>query len=177
MKKIAVTSTGSTYSDGKAIVEVVAGRLSHRGETLAVAESCTGGMLSETITGVSGASRFFLGGVVAYDNSVKTALLGVKQDTLDEEGAVSESVARQMAKGAREALGAGYGIGITGIAGPDGGTAEKPVGLVYIGVSSETADEVMAFNFQGARDEVRRASVTAALQMLARIIPGEEAAH
>ncbi|MFA5808786.1 MAG: CinA family nicotinamide mononucleotide deamidase-related protein [Thermoleophilia bacterium] len=171
MKKIGDIFAEYVYSDGKTIAEAVAGKLVHGKETLAVAESCTGGMLSETITGLSGASRFFLGGVIAYDNFVKTAILKVKQDTLDEEGAVSETVARQMAKGVRAALGAGYGIGITGIAGPEGGTPQKPVGLVYISISSNTEGEVRAFNFRGARDDVRSASVTAALHMLNRLLP------
>lgn len=176
MKKIGDMFAEYIYSVGKTIAEVVADKLAHRGETLAVAESCTGGMLSETITGASGASRFFLGGVIAYDNSVKSATLKVKEDTLDKEGAVSEAVAWQMADGVRAALGAGYGIGITGIAGPEGGSPQKPVGLVYISASSKTEGEARVFNFRGDRDDVRRASVTAALHMLNRMMPPEEAA-
>ena len=171
MKKIGGIFAEYVYSDGETIQEIVAEKLAHGRETLAVAESCTGGMLSETITAVSGASHFFLGGVIAYDNSVKTAILKVKQDTLDEEGAVSEAVARQMAEGVRAALGARYGIGITGIAGPEGGSPQKPVGLVYISASSNTETTVRAFNFTGARDDIRRASVTASLHMLNRLLP------
>ncbi|MFA6002229.1 MAG: nicotinamide-nucleotide amidohydrolase family protein, partial [Thermoleophilia bacterium] len=109
MKKFGDIFAEYVYSHGESIEEIVSNKLTHRGETLAVAESCTGGMLSETITGLSGASRFFLGGVIAYDNSVKTAVLKVEQEALDEKGAVSETVARQMAEGVRAALGSGYG--------------------------------------------------------------------
>ncbi len=156
------------YSQGEEIVEVIAGELIRRGKTLAVGESCTGGMLGAAITSISGASRFFRGGVTAYDNEVKMAVLRVRRQTLDIVGAVSEAVAQQLALGARESCGADYGIGITGIAGPSGGTEEKPVGLVYICVSSEDGDLVQGFNFPGGRDEVRLGAVTASLHMLFR---------
>jgi len=139
--------------------------LASRRETLAVAESCTGGLLAGAITDVSGASEVFRGGVVAYHNDVKVELLGVRREVLDAAGAVSEPVAQWMARGVRSRLGADYGIGITGIAGPSGGSPEKPVGLVYICVSSPAGDFVRGFNFTGDRAEVRRAAVDAGLLM------------
>lgn len=154
------------YSEGEEIIDVIASELIRRSKTIAVGESCTGGMLGAAITGLSGASGFFRGGVVAYDNDVKMAVLKVRRQTLDAVGAVSEAVAQQMAIGAREICAADYGIGITGIAGPTGGTAEKPVGLVYICVSSEAGDLVQGFNFPGGREEVRLGAVTASLHML-----------
>ncbi len=166
----------TVYSEGDEIEEVVAGRLTGLGRTLAVGESCTGGMLGETVTRVPGASAFFLGGVVAYSNEVKRDLLKVRQETLDNVGAVSEPVAQQLALGVRALTGADYGAGITGVAGPSGGTPEKPVGLVFICVSSEEGDVVRGFNFPGSRDDIREYSVTAALHMLNRKIMDDEAA-
>ncbi len=154
------------YSDGENIEDIVAAALIERDLTLAVGESCTGGMLGESLTRTSGASLFFMGGVIAYDNEVKKSLLGVRPQTLESVGAVSEAVAQQLALGARDSCGTDYGIGITGIAGPTGGTPEKPVGLVYICVSSAPGDLVRGFNFPGGREDVRRAAVTAALHML-----------
>ncbi|MBK5225791.1 MAG: CinA family nicotinamide mononucleotide deamidase-related protein [Thermoleophilia bacterium] len=156
------------YSEGQEIEGVIATELGRIGKSLSVAESCTGGMLGETITGVSGASKFFRGGVIAYDNEIKKTVLKVSQESLDSEGAVSESVARQLALGVKDLCGADYGIGITGIAGPGGGTQEKPVGLVFICVASGETSLVRRFNFFGGRDDVRRAAVTAALHLLHR---------
>lgn len=156
----------SYYSGGGAIEEIIASEMLRRGETLATGESCTGGMLGEVITGVSGSSGFFLGGVIAYDNEVKKSLLKVRGAVLEKVGAVSEPVAQQLAIGARKATGASYGIGITGVAGPSGGTVEKPVGLVFISVSSDRGDVVKRFDFTGPRDNVRQSAVTASLHML-----------
>jgi nicotinamide-nucleotide amidase len=156
----------AVYSGGEKIEEVIAAELSRQGKTLAVGESCTGGMLGEVITSISGASAFFLGGVIAYSNNVKRDLLKVRQETLDNVGAVSEPVAQQLALGVRALSGADYGIGITGVAGPTGGTPAKPVGLVYICVSSDKGDVVKGFNFPGQRSDVRQAAVTTALHML-----------
>ncbi|MBI5869341.1 MAG: CinA family nicotinamide mononucleotide deamidase-related protein [Actinobacteria bacterium] len=163
------------YSSGENIEEIVGAELLRRGRMLAVAESCTGGMLGETLTSISGASGFFLGGVVAYANEVKTAVLDVSRDTLDSEGAVSEAVAGQLAAGVMEACGADYGIGITGIAGPGGGTPEKPVGLVYIGIAAGSSGSTRRFDFPGSREDVRRAAVIAALHMLHRYLLEETA--
>ncbi len=154
------------YSDGEEIEAVVGAQLTGMGATLAVGESCTGGMLGEAITRVPGASTFFLGGVTAYSNNLKKSLLKVRQETLDNVGAVSEPVAQQLALGARSLTGADYGAGITGVAGPTGGTPEKPVGLVFICVSSDSGDVVRRFDFPGSRSNVRQSSVTAALHML-----------
>lgn len=157
---------GNIYSSGEPVEAVVVEELAARGETLAVAESCTGGLLAGAVTSVSGSSAVFRGGVVAYHNDVKVAMLGVRKEILESTGAVSEPVAQWMAVGARNRLGADYGIGVTGIAGPTGGTAEKPVGLVYISVSSAAGDIVRGYNLAGGRDRVRRAAVVAALHLL-----------
>ena len=136
------------------------------GRTLAVAESCTGGMLGARITSVPGSSRYFRGGIIAYANDVKTKRLGVAEDLLESDGAVSPGVARQMARGVRRRLEADFGIGVTGVAGPDGGSAEKPVGLVYIAVDGPGFSRVAEFHFDGGRNEVRLQSCYRALEML-----------
>lgn len=121
---------------GDATVQsAVADILTHRGETLSAAESCTGGALSAKFTAMSGASEYFWGGVVSYDNSVKENLLGVSRENLERYGAVSEQVAREMAEGVRRACGTTYGVATTGIAGPTGGTPDKPVGTVWMAVA------------------------------------------
>lgn len=141
------------------------------GRTLAVAESCSGGLIAHRITDVPGASACFAGGVVAYSNEVKQALLGVNREDLDRHGAVSEPVARQMAEGVRGCMGADYGIGVTGIAGPDGGTAEKPVGLVYIAVADGSETVVTRNEFTGDRGQVKSQAADRALTMLGERIP------
>ena len=122
-------------SDQETLAQVVGNLLRERGESLSVAESCTGGGIGQMLTEVAGSSDYFSGGVIAYDNRVKVQLLGVNPQDLAEHGAVSDQVARQMARGVREKLGTDWGISITGIAGPGGGTDSKPVGLVYIGLA------------------------------------------
>lgn len=156
------------YSDGAEVEAVIAELLIRAGKTLAVGESCTGGLLGAVITCIQGSSDFFRGGVTAYHNEIKHKILKVRQQALDVAGAVSEPVAQQLALGARSVLDADYGIGITGIAGPGGGTADKPVGLVFICVSSQAGDIVERFDFTGGRQDVRAAAVTAALHMLRR---------
>lgn len=136
------------------------------GLKLAVAESCTGGLLGETITRVPGSSDVFLGGVIAYANEVKASLLGVARADLHQFGAVSETVALQMATGARRALGSDYALSITGIAGPGGGTETKPVGLVFIGLSGPRGETVIERRFGGTRELIRARSVSAALVLL-----------
>ena len=137
--------------------------------TLAVAESCTGGMLGERITSIPGSSDVFLGGVIAYHNEVKRSLLGVRAEAIERSGAVSEEVVLQMASGVRERLGADVGVAVTGIAGPGGGTPEKPVGLVWIAVH---ASEVKArrFHVGGDRAEIRQRAAQAALEMVRRAL-------
>lgn len=142
--------------------------LTERGKTLAVAESCTGGGLGAFLTSVPGSSSAFLGGVISYANEAKTALLGVSPATLSEHGAVSEQCACEMAEGARQRLGSDFALSITGVAGPDGGTSEKPVGLVYIGLASAAGVKAVKNQFVGGREAVRERSRMAALTLLRR---------
>jgi PncC family amidohydrolase len=141
-----------------------------KGSTLATAESCTGGGLADAITNVPGSSDYFLGGVVSYANRVKERLLGVDPQLLATHGAVSEPVALQMAEGVRRALGTDVGVGITGIAGPTGGTTEKPVGLVYIAVATPEGSEVRRYLWSGDRIPNKRRSVLAALELLLELL-------
>lgn len=164
--------TGLTSDLGRA-AETALGLLRDSGETLAVAESCTGGLLGAALTAVPGASDVFVGGVIAYEDRIKRELLGVPAEELSRLGAVSEGVARRMAAGARTRLGASWGVGITGVAGPTGGTAEKPVGSVWLAVSGP-ASAVEGHRFSGDRDEVRRRSVAAALRLLTRLAVADD---
>lgn len=134
--------------------------------TLATAESCTGGLLAGRVTDVPGSSAYFLGGMVSYSNEAKETLLGVRHETLLTHGAVSEKVAKEMARGARERLGADVGISVTGIAGPTGGTSEKPVGLVWIGLSDVTGEYARRYLWEQDREGNRKLSVEAALRWL-----------
>jgi nicotinamide-nucleotide amidase len=144
----------------------VVARLRELGQTVSTAESCTGGLVAQRITDVPGSSAVFLGGVVAYSNEAKTDLVGVPADLIARVGAVSREVAAALAEGARRRFGSTYGIGITGIAGPDGGTPEKPVGLVYIAVATPDGCDVEQANFIGSRQVVRTRSAQTALNML-----------
>lgn len=141
------------------------------GETLSVAESCTGGGLGQMITSVAGSSNYFLGGVISYDNQVKIALLGVNQEDVTQLGAVSARVAEQMAAGVKTHLSTTWGLSITGIAGPHGGSAAKPVGLVYIGLAGPNS-EVQSFEhkFGSTRNRalIRHVSACTALDHLRR---------
>lgn len=134
--------------------------------TVTTAESCTGGLLAARLVDVPGVSEVFKQGFITYSNKAKRKLLNVKKTTLKEFGAVSEKTAREMAKGAILASGADAAIATTGIAGPDGGTEEKPVGLVYIGVSVRGQMYVEEYHFEGERSEVRESTVQAALALL-----------
>ncbi|MCC2671460.1 MAG: competence/damage-inducible protein CinA [Armatimonadetes bacterium] len=140
--------------------------LKSRGRTVACAESCTGGGLGARLTSVSGSSAAFLGGVVTYSNDAKVKLLGVDPALLETHGAVSAPVAEAMARGVQERLGADLAVSITGVAGPDGGTAEKPVGLVYVGVATPERVFAVENHFIGIREDVRRRSTQVALQLL-----------
>lgn len=137
--------------------------------TLAVAESCTGGMLGERITSIPGSSDVFVGGVIAYHNDIKKQLLGVRPDDLERYGAVSEEAALQMAAGVRKITGADVGVSVTGIAGPGGGTPEKPVGLVWIAIDGPDA-KARRFHVVGDRPEIRQRSAQAALEMVRRTL-------
>jgi nicotinamide-nucleotide amidase len=153
-------------TDGRTVDDVLADELRGRGITLAVAESCTGGMLGARITARPGSSEYFAGGVVSYSNQAKMDLLDVPAGMLAQYGAVSEEVAGAMAEGARLALHTDYALSITGVAGPDGGTPEKPVGLVYLGCAGVQGTHVRRSVFPGDRDTVRTFSATGALHLL-----------
>jgi len=134
--------------------------------TVATGESCTGGLVAHALTEVPGSSAYVRGGIVAYANEVKTALLGVPAEVLEAHGAVSAQVAVAMAEGARERLGTDLGVGVTGVAGPDGGTDEKPVGLVYIAVAGLGAPIVRRYLWAGDRSANKRDSAIAAIELL-----------
>lgn len=140
--------------------------LRRRGLRLAVAESCTGGLVSHLITNVPGSSTYFMGGVIAYAYEAKVRLLGVSWRTLEKYGAVSQETVLEMACGARKALAADVGIAISGIAGPGGGTPEKPVGLTWIGLSTEGGDEAYSYIWEGNRLAVKEKSARQALRLL-----------
>ncbi len=135
-------------------------------KTLAAAESCTGGLLSTLLTRSPGSSRYFLLGIVAYSNAAKRSLLGVPAQLIASRGAVSAEVARSMSEQVRRRAHADYGIGVTGIAGPSGGSARKPVGTVYIAISDSRATACKRFLFYGSRHAVRRHAAFAALTLL-----------
>jgi len=150
-------------TDDEDMAEVAGRLLFSAGLKLATAESCTGGLVGGAITRVPGSSAYYLGGFNTYSNTLKTRLLGVSQKTLDEYGAVSKQTAIEMAAGAREMTGADLAVAVTGIAGPDGGSEEKPVGLVFIGLSTPTGTEAKSYNFFGDRDAIRALTVNGAL--------------
>ena len=163
---------GSTcYGEGDAdLAALVLAELERRQAKLAVAESCTGGLLGGRLTAVPGSSRVFLGGVVAYADEVKLGLLGVSADVLAEHGAVSEPVVRQMAAGVARAFGAEAALAVSGVAGPDGGTAEKPVGTVWVAALADGRVKVFNYAFPGERDAVRRRAAQAALDAMRRVL-------
>ena len=144
------------------------------GRTVAVAESCTGGGVCEALTSVPGSSAYFLGGVVAYGNESKTRDLGVPSGLIESVGAVSREVAEEMAVGAMRRFGAHIGIGTTGIAGPGGGTPEKPVGTVYVAIASEKVRLSYPLRFPGDREAVRGATVLRVLETLVSFLSGGE---
>jgi nicotinamide-nucleotide amidase len=157
-------------TDGESMASVLLQLCAKHGETLAVAESCTGGLLGARLTEVSGSSRVVLGGVIAYANSVKEQELGVNAEDIAEHGAVSEPVAVQMARGVRGVTGATIGIGITGIAGPDGGTPEKPVGTVWIAVDVRGESRAHRAVYIGDRGEIRHRAAQAAMDIVRRAL-------
>lgn len=140
--------------------------LSAKGLTCATAESCTGGGVGSAITSVAGSSKVFLGGVISYSNEVKADVLGVSRDTLASVGAVSSEVASQMASGARRVMGSDLAVSLTGIAGPGGGSAEKPVGLVWFGLATSKGVTTQSRIFPGDRAAVRSAAIAHALGLL-----------
>ena len=148
------------------INEIVVAKLIDINASVATAESCTGGLIAATLVDVSGASAVFNEGYITYSNEAKIKNLGVLSETLDEFGAVSQQTAAQMAEGVRRTANADFGISSTGIAGPTGGTAEKPVGLVYIACSFLEQTIVKKLNLDGSREEIRRQAVDEALHLL-----------
>ena len=161
-----------SYND-RPLHEVTAELLLKSGKTLAVAESCTGGKLSAFITSVPGISKAYMGAVISYSNQMKQKFLGVTDQTLKKFGAVSEETALQMAEGVRRACDADIGLAVTGIAGPDGGTEQKPVGLVYIALSSGGHTEVRELIFSGNREKVRTYAAKNALNLLRMYLAGD----
>ena len=155
-------------SEGDTLEQIVLYFLGFRQATLALAESCTGGLIAERISAVPGASRSFLGGAVVYSDALKTAFADVPPELIEAHGAVSAEVAEALAKGIRLRTGATLGLGVTGIAGPGGGTETKPVGLVYIALSSAEKTEVMEKNFRGDRQRVREWTAQQALDLIRR---------
>jgi nicotinamide-nucleotide amidase len=159
-------------STGESMEQIVGYYLGMRAGTLAVAESCTGGLLAERITSVAGSSRYFLGGAVVYDNTLKSELAGVAPLVIAEHGAVSSQVAAALAEGIRSRCKATLGVGITGIAGPGGGSEEKPVGLVFHALSDGQHTEVVERKFPGDRDRIRQWATQQALDMVRRKLMG-----
>jgi PncC family amidohydrolase len=147
------------------VAQQIAAALRARGWTLATAESCTGGLVGARLTGEPGSSAWYVGGVVAYSNELKTRLLGVSPALLAAHGAVSDPTAAAMAEGARTATGADCAVAITGIAGPGGGTPEKPVGTVFVAVATPGGASVRRHAFDGGREAVRDAAVRHALAL------------
>jgi competence/damage-inducible protein CinA-like protein len=155
---------------GESIEQIVSYLLQMRSMTLAVAESCTGGLLAERITSIGGSSRYFLGGAVVYSNELKTQFANVPKSMINQHGAVSREVAAAMAEGIRKRCLSSYGVGITGVAGPSGGTEQKPVGLVYIALAGEEGTQVVERNFLGDRKRIRQFASEQALEMIRRAL-------
>ena len=158
--------------DGQRMEEVVGALLKQRRLTIAVAESCTGGLIGARITNIAGSSEYFERGVVAYSNTAKTGMIGVPADLIERHGAVSRETAAAMAQGIRESAAAGLGLSVTGIAGPGGGSKEKPVGLVYIALASAKGVKVNEHHFLGTREQIRIRSSQAALDMVRKYLIG-----
>ena len=168
-KRMALALGEHLYSmHGEALEEVVARILTENRATIAVAESCTGGMLAERLTNLGGSSAYFLGGVVCYSNELKTSMVGVPKELIETKGAVSSEVALALAEGIRKRTGATIGVGITGIAGPSGGTPEKPVGLVHIGIADERGPRERAYRYPGNRERIRNFATQTALDVVRR---------
>ncbi|MEK7702714.1 MAG: nicotinamide-nucleotide amidohydrolase family protein [Nitrospirota bacterium] len=161
--------------NGETIEEVIGAALLSRGETLAIAESCTGGAISARITKIAGASRYFTGAAVPYSNPSKEEQLSIPHALLHEEGAVSPEVASEMASAVRALESSDWGLSVTGIAGPSGGSPEKPVGLVYIGISNHEETLTTEHHLYGSRDEIREQTVEIALETIWRHLQGHPA--
>jgi nicotinamide-nucleotide amidase len=160
-------------TDDQTLEEVVADLLRAKNKTLAVAESCSGGHLSDRITDIAGSSEYFKGGIVAYSIDSKQKLLGLSLEQLNKDGVVSENTAVAMAKAARERFSSDYGVGITGLAGPGGDQSEKPVGLVYIAAGNQTKTLMREYTFGGGRRAVKERSAQIALSLLRILLLGQ----
>ncbi len=158
--------------DDQTMTEVLGEMLTERGLRCATAESCTAGLLAASLTDAPGSSNWFRGGLVVYENELKVRLAGVRSETLEAHGAVSEAVALEMAEGVRLRLGAEIGVGITGVAGPGGGTPGKPVGRVHLAIASESAARHWQLDLSGDRNRVRRRTVAVALDRIRRVVAG-----
>ena len=169
---MATQKTPTTASDpGKRIIEILA----EKQQSIVTAESCTGGMVASALTDIPGASAAVYGGYVTYANTAKSRMIHVQARLIRDYGAVSNQVARAMADGARNTARADYAVAVTGIAGPDGGSDRKPIGLVYVAVSSELATVVIEHRFGDlGRDEVRKASVRAALDLVLQVLTSDK---
>ena len=155
------------YADSsKDIENIIGDLLKEKKLTLSTAESCTGGLIADRLTNIPGSSAFFLGGIIAYSNDVKISDLGVSEKILNKKGAVSSDVAKDMAKGIRQKYNTNIGLSTTGIAGPEGGSIDKPVGLVYIGLSTEDREESFKFNFSISRKKNKLMFSQGALNIL-----------
>jgi len=164
---------GYIFANGEQTLEEIVGMyLLMKQATIAVAESCTGGLLAERLTNVPGSSRYFLSGIVTYSNQSKVDLAGIPPLLLEMQGAVSEEIARGLAESVREKVAATIGVGITGVAGPTGGSAEKPVGTVHVAVASPQEVRHRLFMFPGSRDRIRWQATQAALDMVRRVLIG-----
>lgn len=163
-----------TDADLEALALKLGVALTARGWRLAAAESCTGGWIAKVLTDVAGSSQWFEGGVVAYSNAVKTHLLGVPRELLDAHGAVSEATVRAMAEGARSRFAAELAVAVSGIAGPSGGTADKPVGTVYFAWAAPGGVTAARRIYPGGREAVRRQTVALALERLVDLVANDE---
>jgi nicotinamide-nucleotide amidase len=169
VKRMAVVLGEYLYTTrGETLEEVVANLLTENRATVAVAESCTGGILSEKLTNLAGSSAYFMGGVVCYSNDLKARFVDVPAKLIEEKGAVSAEVALALAQGIRERTGATLGVGVTGIAGPSGGTPEKPVGLVHIAIADERGPREKSIRLTGDRDRIRQFAAQSALDTIRR---------
>ena len=166
MEDITLSDTNTTES----LVRQILGKLQSKGATVATAESCTGGLVATMLTELPGSSAVFVGGISAYANRVKISMLGVSPSDLENLGAVSAEVACAMAAGARDRLGATYAVALTGIAGPGGGSPNKPVGTVYCGIASPIGEVATRLKLSGDRPAIRRAAAASALRLLAAAI-------
>lgn len=155
------------------LVEQLADKLRARNRRICTAESCTGGLIAKSLTDLAGSSEWFDRGFVTYSNSAKNEMLGVAADLIENHGAVSEPVARAMATGALQRGASDYAIAVTGVAGPGGGSAEKPVGTVWISVASEATREAHLYQFEGDRAAVREATLVAGLQAILALVDSD----